>query len=57
MTDREQVPITAEFVHAVLSAVKDKGVLVGGQALAVWASVYGLTDQLPDAVPIRMFRL
>ncbi len=54
MNEREQVPLTAEFVDAVLSAVKDKGVLVGGQALAVWASIYDLTDHVSGTAPISI---
>jgi hypothetical protein len=54
MTEREQVPLTPEFVDAVLAAVENRGVLVGGQALAVWVSIFDLDVHLAGTAPISI---
>jgi hypothetical protein len=54
MTEREQVPLTPEYVDAVLSAVENRGVLVGGQALAVWVSIFDLDIHRSGSAPISI---
>ena len=54
MNDREQIPLTPELVDAVLAAVAKKGVLVGGQALAIWISIFELTAYQAGSAPISI---
>jgi len=54
MTEREQVPISPEYVGAILAAVSSKGVLVGGQALAVWLDLFDLADRDDCAAPVSI---
>lgn len=54
MNEREQVPVTPEYVSAILAAVSSKGVLVGGQALAVWLGIFDLDDRGEGAAPVSI---
>ncbi|CAM2158996.1 Nucleotidyl transferase AbiEii toxin, Type IV TA system (plasmid) [Pararobbsia alpina] len=53
---RHEVAISAELLEQALSSVAADAVLVGGQALAVWVSHYGLNAsvELEPGVPISL---
>jgi hypothetical protein len=49
MTERHLVPFSEEVLYQVLDILQEDAVLVGGQALAVWVSFFGIP--LPGASP------
>ena len=54
MTEPDHVPIDPQLVDEVVSTVRHDGVLVGGQALAVWLTLFGLSRFRSDDSPITM---
>jgi len=49
MTERHLVPFSEEMLYQVLDVIQEDAVLVGGQALAVWVSFFGIP--LPGESP------